>query len=177
MNVHFDQFQIADDDDAVTDGHELFTQPVDIGKRGLFLDIDDKKFRTISEFNHAQVENIGVLEIVVVLFVLVDYGDRSADIFPDQSLIHAFIETHQPFAAGIHDAGLFEDGKQLGGELHRFVSLFQDFREIRFKIPVFRFDILGVLRHHSGNREHGAFFRFGDRIVCDLRAHKERFGK
>ena len=119
VDVRLDEVEVADDQDAVADGHEIVAVLVDVGLGDRGLEVRDEELRAILEGD--------VLVVVVQRHELlrrptarggsglcrVDDGDLAAR----ERGVHALHDGDEPSSARVHDARFCEHGEHLGSLL------------------------------------------------------------
>ena len=156
VNVHLDEFQIADADDRIADLHQLFFEFIDVCKgRGLF-EVDDEKFGAVGKFDFAQIEvdDVGIVA-EHVLFRLARLGGDvqfSRNFLAIEGTEEPAVDAQKAHAARIDDARLFENGEKFGRFGERFLALFDDRIQKFGEIAEFRRGLAGVFAHLARDR-------------------------
>ena len=83
--------------------------------------------------------------------------------------IHGAVKDgHEALSAGVDHAGLLEDRQKLRGPGQGFVARGQNGVEKFLQLKAFGGGLAGLLRHHPGDGEDGAFLGLHDRLVGSL---------
>ena len=129
MHVHFHEFQVADADDRIADGHQFFFEFVYIRERRLFFEVDDEKFRAVGKFDFPEIEIDDIRIVAERVFRIGSFG------FVYGGLVHLFavengqksaVHAQKPHAARVHDARFFQNGQKFGRLGERLFALFDD---------------------------------------------------
>ena len=181
VHVHFDQFEVADADDAVADVQKFFLQTVDVGERGLHFQVDDEKFGAVRKFDFAQVEVDDIRIVAEHILVRLGRGGDVRHLFGDFFAVeHAqksAIDAQKAHTARVHDARFFEHGQKFGRLGERLFAALDDVGEKFVEFFIAGRDFHRMFAHHAGNGEHGPFFGFGDGGIGDLSAALHGAGK